>query len=121
MNRTKTLDQKLIREILGYDKFLMLNMNLIKKLGVHQAVILTYILDSMEKRLGTNPRAIEEGIIIFRKDLQDKFGISEYIQRQTEKTLLESNILTIETIFDGLVRFNRYKVNLENLFDLLNS
>ena len=38
-------DQELLKTILGTNKFLMLNLNLVKKLSPNGAVMLTYILD----------------------------------------------------------------------------
>jgi hypothetical protein len=83
--KKKNEDQLLIRNILGVDKFLMLNLNLIKIVGLNESVVLTYILDKLEHTLGWDKDAIDNGIVIFRRDIENRFGLSDYQQRRVEK------------------------------------
>jgi hypothetical protein len=119
--KKKNDDQILIRSILGVDKFLMLNLNLIKIVGLNESVVLTYILDKLEHTLTWNKDAIDNGIIVFRRDIENKFGLSDYQQRKVEKTLITKELLSITATFDGLNTYNTYRVDLEKLFDELSS
>lgn len=117
----KSDDQLLIRSILGIDKFLMLNLNLIKLIGLNEAITLTYILDKIEHTLSWDKYAVDNGIVIFRKDIENKFNLSDYQQRKCERNLIENKLITITPTFDGLNTYNIYKINLDALVELLNS
>ena len=119
--KKKNEDQLLIRNILGVDKFLMLNLNLIKIVGLNESVVLTYILDKLEHTLGWDKDAIDNGIVIFRRDIENRFGLSDYQQRRVEKNLISKEVLSISATFDGLNTYNIYKVDLEKLFQQLTS
>ena len=119
--KKKNDDQILIRSILGVDKFLMLNLNLIKIVGLNESVVLTYILDKLEHTLTWDKDAIDTGIVVFRRDIESKFGLSDYQQRKVERNLITQDLLNITATFDGLNTYNIYKINLENLVEQLNS
>ena len=120
-NKKKNNDQILIRSILGIDKFLMLNLNLITLVGLNEAVILTYILDKIEHTLSWDKYAVDNGIVVFRKDIESKFNLSEYQQRKCERNLIDNDLINITPTFDGLNTYNIYKINLDTLVILLNS
>jgi hypothetical protein len=120
-NKKKNNDQILIRSILGIDKFLMLNLNLIKLVGLNEAVILTYILDKIEHTLSWDKYAVDNGIVVFRKDIESRFNLSEYQQRKCERNLIDNDLINITPTFDGLNTYNIYKINLDTLVILLNS
>lgn len=117
--KKKSDDQILIRSILGVDKFLMLNLNLIKVVGLNESVVLTYILDKLEHTLSWDNNVINTGIVVFRKDIENRFGLSDYQQRKVERVLIDKGIVSIVRTFDGLNTYNNYKVDLEILFDLI--
>ena len=119
--KKKNDDQILIRSILGIDKFLMLNLNLIKLVGLNEAVILTYILDKIEHTLTWDKYAVDNGIVVFRKDIESRFNLSEYQQRKCERNLVDNDLISITPTFDGLNTYNIYKINLNVLVELLNS
>jgi hypothetical protein len=119
--KKKNEDQLLIRSILGVDKFLMLNLNLIKIVGLNESVVLTYILDKLEHTLSWDKDCIDTGIVIFRRDIDNKFGLSDYQQRKVERNLISKELVTISPTFDGLNTYNIYKVNLEKLYEQLSS
>lgn len=120
-HKKKNDDQILIRSILGIDKFLMLNLNLIKLIGLNEAVVLTYILDKIEHTLSWDKYAVDNGIVVFRKDIESKFNLSEYQQRKCERNLIDNDLINITPTFDGLNTYNIYKINLDTLVILLNS
>jgi hypothetical protein len=120
-NKKKNNDQILIRSILGIDKFLMLNLNLIKLVGLNEAVILTYILDKIEHTLSWDKYAVDNGIVVFRKDIESRFNLSDYQQRKCERNLIDNDLINITPTFDGLNTYNIYKINLDTLVILLNS
>jgi hypothetical protein len=117
--KKKSDDQILIRSILGVDKFLMLNLNRIKVVGLNESVVLTYILDKLEHTLSWDNNVINTGIVVFRKDIENRFGLSDYQQRKVERVLIDKGIVSIVRTFDGLNTYNNYKVDLEILFDLI--
>jgi hypothetical protein len=119
MKKKLNEDQELIRAILGKDKFLMLNLKLVQLIGLNEAVILTYVLDKMEYNLKWNKDVLSTGIVIYRKDIENRFKLSDYQQRKVEKNLVEEGLLTINTIFDGINTYNNYNINLEELFNKL--
>ena len=120
-HKKKNDDQILIRSILGIDKFLMLNLNLIKLVGLNEAVILTYILDKIEHTLSWDKYAVDNGIVVFRKDIESRFNLSDYQQRKCERNLVDNDLINITPTFDGLNTYNIYKINLDTLVILLNS
>ena len=121
MKKYRNEDQELIRAILGQDKFLMLNLKLVQLIGLNEAVMVTYILDKLEHTLNWNKDALETGVIVYRKDIESRFKLSDYQQRKVEKNLIEEGILSINIIFDGINTYNNYKVNLERLNNKLSS
>jgi len=121
MKKYKNEDQELIRAILGQDKFLMLNLKLVQLIGLNEAVMVTYILDKLEHTLNWNKDALETGVVVYRKDIESRFKLSDYQQRKVEKNLIEGGILSINIIFDGINTYNNYKVNLERLNNKLSS
>ncbi len=121
MKKYKNEDQELIRAILGQDKFLMLNLKLVQLIGLNEAVMIIYILDKLEHTLNWDKDVLETGVIVYRKDIESRFKLSEYQQRKVEKNLIEEGILLINIIFDGIKTYNNYKINLERLNNKLNS
>jgi hypothetical protein len=117
--KRKTEDQELVRCILGRDKFLMLNLKLVKLVGLNEAVVLTYILDKIEHTLSWDKYVIDNGIIVFRKDIEGRFGLSDYQQRKVERNLTDIGILNVIPTFDGLNTYNLYFINLELLVSKL--
>lgn len=117
--KRKTDEQFLIRQITGKGKFFQLNLDLLLKLGLVEATLLTYVLDRIDFFIELKKiNFAYEGVIIYRKELEDVFGLSPHIQRQTEKSLKEKKILDVTTKFDGKERYNIYTVQLENVFEI---
>jgi hypothetical protein len=121
MKKRLNEDQELIRAILGQDKFLMLNLKLVQVIGLNESVMITYILDKMEHTLNWDKNVLQTGVIIYRKDIESRFKLSDYQQRKVEKNLIEEGILYTNIIFDGINTYNNYRVNLERLNEKLSS
>jgi hypothetical protein len=112
----KNEDQELIREILGKNKYLMLNLSLVSMYGVEVACMLVYILDKIEYAINIKKDALDTGVVIFRKDFENLFKISPFKQRKNENILIEDGILSVYVQQNELTTYNFYKVNLEMLY-----
>jgi hypothetical protein len=119
MVKRKTEDGQLIREILGKSKFLMLNLDMVKKLGLSESLLLTYLLDKFEYFLQINPNILSDGMVFYRTDIEDKIGLSSYTQRKSEKKLRDLKILEVQIYFDEKNTYNIYKINMEKLVEIV--
>jgi len=121
MKKVKTNNQKLIRAILGHDKFIMLNKVLCKKIGVLETIIYSNILNITEYELNIKPDAVEDGVKIYRASIEEEYGFSAYKQRKIEKNLVDMGLITIKEHFNKelKVRYNLYKVNFDKILDFL--
>lgn len=112
----------IITKILGRDKFIMLNMVMLSKLGANAACFLTFILDRADflEKSGQIKSVEEDGLFIYRSDLTKKLALSNYQQRVIEKELIELNILSVveEKLSDNQTR-NRYRIDLLELDNFL--
>ena len=114
----------LIAKILGRDKFIMMNMVMLKKLGPNASCFLTFLLDRadfLEKSKQIN--SIEEdGMFIYRADVTDKLGLTAYQQRSIERELQKLELISVveERLDDNQTR-NRYFINLILLDEFLDS
>lgn len=115
-------NNSIIQKILGRDKYFMLNLVMLKKLGPDAACFLTFVLDRADFLEKSNQISSvgDEGLFLYRADIQDKVGISPYTQRRIEKMLadLEVMIVVEEKLKDNQTR-NRYYIDLENLDNFL--
>jgi len=113
-----------IQTILGRNKFVMLNLNMLKKLGPNTACFLTFILDRADYLEQSNQISSvgDEGLFLYRADIQDKVGISPYTQRVVEKQLSELEIMIVveEKLKDNQTR-NRYYIDIYKLDEYLGS
>ena len=115
-------NNSIIQKILGRDKYFMLNIVMLKKLGPDAACFLTFVLDRADFLEKSNQitSVSDEGLFLYRADIQDKVGISPYTQRRIEKVLTDLEIMIVveEKLKDNQTR-NRYYVDLENLDNFL--
>lgn len=118
----KSQQSSIITKILGRDKFIMLNMSMLQKLGPVASCFLTFILDRADflEKSGQIFSVEEDGLFLFRSDIQSKIGISPYQQRVVEKELKHLGILNVveERLSDNQTR-NRYKIDLITLDEFL--
>lgn len=119
---TKRETNSIITKILGRDKFIMLNMVMLSKLGADAACFLTFILDRADflEKSGQIKSVEDDGLFIYRSDLTKKLGLSNYQQRVIERELKQLNILSVveEKLTDNQTR-NRYRVDLLELDNFL--
>lgn len=117
--RKKTEIEEIIRGILGKDKFLMVNMKLVKELTPNGALFLTYLLDKLEYLVKTKAIEETEGFYVFRRDFVEKLSLSSYQQRNIERDLEFKGLLKVQEERIKGETFNRYYLNLNNIFDLV--
>jgi hypothetical protein len=113
--KIKTIDSQIIREILGKNKFLMLNLDMIKKLGLNETLLLTYLLDKFEYFSSKDENILNRGMVFYRIDIEETVGLTAHLQRKAEMKLKSLDILTVEMKFENKLTYNIYKVNLEKL------
>ena len=113
MKKRITDEQILIRAITGNGKFLQLNMELVNILGISEAALLTYVLDRIEYFISLSKiDKVEDGVIIYRQELLDKFGLTPHIQRKIENSLSEKGIFVtvdLESVAFKQIRNKRIK------------
>lgn len=111
-----------IQAILGRDKYIMLNTKMLKKLGPNTACFLTFVLDRADYLEQSNQITSvgDDGLFLYRADIQDKVGISPYTQRVVEKQLAELELMIVveEKLKDNQTR-NRYYIDIYKLEEYL--
>ncbi len=119
IKQTKSkINNSIIQKILGRNKFVMLNAEMLKKLGPDAACFLTFVLDRADflEQSGQISSVGDEGLFLYRSDIQDRVGISPYTQRRVEKVLADLEIMIVveERLKDNQTR-NRYYIDLIKL------
>jgi|APGre2960657373_1045057.scaffolds.fasta_scaffold12993_6 hypothetical protein len=121
IKQKKTRDS-VIQKILGRDKYIMLNAEMLRKLGPEAACFLTFVLDRADFLEQSNQISTvgDEGLFLYRSDINAKVGISPYTQRKVEKILSDLDIMIVveEKLKDNQTR-NRYYVDIFKLDDFL--
>lgn len=118
-NKFVNEDQELLKTILGTNKFLMLNLNLVKKLTPNGAVMLTYIMDRAIWFLDTKEiNSLEDGFFIYRRHFKD-LGISIYQQTMLESKFKELNLLEVKLVSAQGETWNEYKLNLTAIVEFI--
>lgn len=119
--REENIDLEIINELLGKDRFLRLNLQFCKLLGIESAVVLTHILDAITFELYGNPNANQQGVKIYRSKLTDLYGLSIHKQQKAEKVLVEQGIISIKLIYNKETKqsYNFYKIDLSVLAEKL--
>ena len=116
------VNNSVIQTILGRNKYIMLNAVMLKKLGPNTACFLTFILDRADFLEQSNQinSVGEDGLFLYRADIQEKVGISPYTQRMVEKQLSELELLKVveEKLKDNQTR-NRYYIDIYKLDEYL--
>jgi len=108
-------DQQIIDAVLGNNKFLRLPLDFLKVMSVDEAVFVTYLLD--KTRYYFNLPLPFDGIVLYRVDLEDKFGWSQHTQRKIESKLKEKEILEVTLTTKDKISLNKYLINLEKLVE----
>jgi hypothetical protein len=115
----KTEIELLIRGILGKNKFLMLNLNMVKAIDLNSAYLLTYLLDKYEFLIASKKLVDGDGMVIFRRELTNELGFSPYQQRTIEKTLISHELISVKEERVQGETFNRYYFDLFNIYNLV--
>lgn len=120
--KQKRTKESVIQKILGRDKYIMLNAEMLRKLGPEAACFLTFVLDRADFLEQSNQISTvgDEGLFLYRSDITAKVGISAYTQRKVEKVLADLDIMIVveEKLRDNQTR-NRYYVDIFKLDDFL--
>jgi hypothetical protein len=109
----------MVRAILGRDKFLMLNMNLIRLLGPNGACMLTYLLDKYEFLVKSKRIDDGEGMSIFRRELTDKLCLSPYQQRTIESDLKDKKFIRVQEQRVLTETFNLYFLDILEIYNFV--
>lgn len=106
----------MIRSILGKDKFLMLNMTLLKKLDPNTACFLTFLLDKYEFLVKSNQITDTEGMSVYRREITQKLNLSPYQQRKIETTLISLELIKVKEQRVEQETFNLYYFDILNIY-----
>lgn len=119
-HKRRTEDQELIRGILGRNKFLMLNLNLVKALRPDGACYLTFLLDKAEYLLSIGEiNTLNEGFWCFRREIENKIGLNAYYQRKIEDHLTSAGLISITEKRELGETWNEYIINIAEIFLLV--
>lgn len=113
--RQRKEDQQIIDAVLGNNKFLRLPLDFLKVMSVDEAVFVTYLLD--KTRYYFNLPLPFDGVVLYRVDLEDKFGWSQHTQRKIESKLKDKEILEVTLTTKDKISLNKYLINLEKLVE----
>jgi len=106
----------MIRSILGKDKFLMLNMTLLKKLDPNTACFLTFLLDKYEFLVKSNQITDTDGMSVYRREITQKLNLSPYQQRKIETTLISLELIKVKEQRVEQETFNLYYFDILNIY-----
>jgi hypothetical protein len=117
--RKKTEIEEMVRAILGKDKFLMLNLNMVQRLTPNGACLLTYLLDKYEYLVKSKQIRDTEGMSIYRREITQKLSLSPYQQRTIESDLKSKGLISIseKRIFGET--FNLYFIHIDKIYNFL--
>jgi hypothetical protein len=117
--QTRKEEQEIIDAILGNNKFLRLNLDIVRSCGVEQAVLISFVLDRTKYALNLDRHF--DGVRIYRDELTQHFGWTERQQRLIENKLISKNILYIQLKQMDKMRYNTYSIDLENLLEIIDN
>ena len=107
---------QVIADLLSIDGFITVNKLLIKKLGLHSAVLLGELC--AEYSYWKNDNKLEDDMFYStRENIEDNTGLNEHYQRKALAELKELGIITIKK--KGLPAVNYYHINFEVLLGVL--
>jgi hypothetical protein len=113
-------DQELIRAILGKNKFLMLNINMIKKLTPNGACFLTYLLDKSEFLLKSGLiHSLNDSFYVYRRDFRENLSLSDYQQKVIETKLKDLEILSVIEQREQGETWNEYILDIYKIGELV--
>ena len=105
-----------ISKLLSTDGFIQVNKTLIKKAGLHEAILIGELC--AEYNYWEEQNLLEDGFFYSTRDnIEENTGLSEHYQRKALSTLYELGIILIEK--RGLPAKNYYKINFDALLSIL--
>ena len=105
-----------ISKLLSTDGFIQVNKALIKKLGLHEAILIGEFC--AEYNYWEERNMLDDGYFYSTRDnIEENTGLSEHYQRKALSTLYELGIVIIEK--RGLPAKNYYKINFDVLLSIL--
>lgn len=105
-----------ISKLLATDGFITVNKVLIKKLGLHEAVLLGELCAEYNYWEANN-KLENDMFYSTRENIEDNTGLSEHFQRKALTSLKECGIISI--VKKGLPAVNYYKINFESILSTL--
>lgn len=105
-----------ISKLLSTNGFIQVNKALIKKLGLHEAILIGEFC--AEYNYWEERNMLDDGYFYSTRDnIEENTGLSEHYQRKALSTLYELGIITIEK--RGLPAKNYYKINFDVLLSII--
>ena len=105
-----------ISKLLSTNGFIQVNKALIKKVGLHEAILIGELC--AEYNYWEERNLLEDGFFYSTRDnIEENTGLSEHYQRKALSTLYELGIVIIEK--RGLPAKNYYKINFDMLLSIL--
>ena len=105
-----------IAKLLSTDGFIQVNKTLIKKVGLHEAILIGELC--AEYNYWDGQGKLEDGYFYSTRDnIEDNTGLSEHYQRKAFSHLQELSIISIEK--RGLPAKNYYKIDFDKLLSIV--
>lgn len=108
-----------ISKLLSTDGFIQVNKALIKKLGLHEAIIIGELCAEYNYWEEQGKLDKDDMFYSSRSNIEENTGLSEHQQRKAMTTLKEYGILEIEK--RGIPAVNYYKINFDLLLSVLST
>lgn len=115
-SRLNDRDQKIALELFRSDSFLVINKNLLKKLGPIKAIFLENLVDKY-KYWKDKGMLDDDSFFLTHEDQMEQTGMSEYQIRECKKYMIELGIL--KTSMKGIPAKEHYTLDFECLVDLI--
>lgn len=105
-----------VAKLLSTDGFIQVNKTLIKKVGLHEAILIGELC--AEYNYWEERDMLDDGYFYSTRDnIEENTGLSEHYQRKALSTLYELGIILIEK--RGLPAKNYYKINFDTLLSII--
>lgn len=108
-----------IAKLLSTDGFIQVNKALIKKFGLHEAVMLGELCAEYVYWQNANKLVDDEWFFSTRQNIEENTGLSEHFQRKALATLTAANIIEIKK--KGVPATNYYRIDYDQLLMALTS
>ena len=107
-----------ISKLLSTDGFIQVNKSLIKKLGLHEAIIIGELC--AEYNYWEQRGKLEDNMFYStRENIEENTGLNEHYQRKALKTLQDAEIISVKR--KGIPAVNYYKIDFDKILILLST